>query len=220
MAINGKISVYCTNCSRTQGVFDGPMEALLKIAEMEHCKYCDQIFIVKKEYWYGYDWFEIPVDSSQPNSRSLQNESKMRKSNIIPFVSMSSDPADQEINNYVIGILKSLQIDYETGERYSKESIPEKVKNMIEESELFIGIIVRRDRIEGGGFTTTGWLLKELGLAQGCKKEVIAWVERGIKDIADLNYEKEIIYFDRTNLVDIQKATLKFLEALKEHKLL
>jgi hypothetical protein len=111
------------------------------------------------------------------------------KSVIVPFVSMSFDEADQDINYYVTGILKALQISFETGERYSKDSIPQKVQGRIRSSDLFIVVFVKRDRIESGGYTTPSWLLKELGIAQGAKKDVIAWVERGIKDIAGLNYE-------------------------------
>ena len=47
-------------------------------------------------------------------------------------------------------------------------------------------------------------------------------VEKGIdeKYSAGLNYGKEIIYFERDNLSEIERATIKFLEALKEHKLI
>jgi hypothetical protein len=141
------------------------------------------------------------------------------KSASVPFVSMSFDDSDREINEYFTSILKSLRIDFETGERYSKESIPEKVQSRIRSSDLFIIIFVRRDKIEGGGYTTPSWLLKELGLAQGARKDVIAFVERGIKDIAGLNYEKQVIYFERDSLQSVCKATLVFLEALKEHQL-
>jgi len=142
------------------------------------------------------------------------------KSIIIPFISMSFDESDQEINQYVTGILKALKIDFKTGERYSKESIPQKVQSRILNSDLFIIIFVKRDKIEGDGYTTPPWLLKELGIAQGAGKDIIAWVEKGIKDIAGLNYEKEVIYFERNNVKEIEKATIKFLEALKEHKLI
>jgi len=142
------------------------------------------------------------------------------KSTIVPFVSMSFDEKDQEINQYVMGILKALQIDFETGERYSKDSIPQKVQSRIRSSDLFIIIFVKRDKIESGGYTTPSWLLKELGIAQGSRKDIIAWVEEGIKDIAGLNYEKEVIYFERNNVKKIMNATIKFLEALKEHKLI
>ena len=145
------------------------------------------------------------------------------KSTIVPFVSISfDDETDRDINQYVMGILKALQIDFETGERYSKDSIPQKVQSRIRSSDLLIIIFVKRDKIESGGYTTPSWLLKELGIAQGARKDVIAWVEKGIKDedIAGLNYEKEVIYFERDNVKEIEKATIKFLEALKEHKLI
>ena len=141
------------------------------------------------------------------------------KSTVVPFVSMSFDESDQDINQYVTDILKALQIDFETGERYSKDSIPEKVRSRIRSSNLFISIFVKRDELKGGGYTTPPWLHKELGIAQEAQKDVIAWVERDIKDMAGLNYEKEIIYFER-DANGIKKATIKFLEALKEHKLI
>ena len=142
------------------------------------------------------------------------------KTSVIPFISMSFDDADKDINEYVTGMLKAFQIDFETGERYSKESIPQKVKSRIHSSDLLIIIFVKRDKLEGGGYTTHSWLLTELGIAQGARKDVIAWVERGIKDIAGLDYEKEVIYFVRDDVKEMEKATIKFLEALKEHKLI
>ncbi|MGQ9706043.1 MAG: hypothetical protein ACUVWP_03440 [bacterium] len=53
------------------------------------------------------------------------------------------------------------------------------------------------------------WLIKELGITQGARKDVIAWVEKGIKDIDGLNYEKEVIYFDRDDLKEIKKSNNK-----------
>lgn len=153
------------------------------------------------------------------NFWGLDEIETMTKSKIVPFVSMSFDESDENINEYFTNILEALQIDYETGERYSKESIPQKVQSRIRSSDLFIVIFVKRDKIETGGYTTPSWLLKELGIAQGARKDVIALVERDIKDIAGLDYEKEVIYFERDNIKGIEKATIKFLEALNEHKL-
>jgi len=144
---------------------------------------------------------------------------KIAKPAIVPFVSLSFEEQDRRINEYVTGILGALRIDFETGERYSKDSIPEKVQSRIRSSDLFITIFVKRDKIESDGYTTPAWLLKELGIAQGAGKGVIAWVEKDIKDIAGLNYEKEVIYFDRDNVKEMEHATIKFLEALKEHNL-
>ena len=142
------------------------------------------------------------------------------RSSSVPFVSMSFDESDHDVNDYFTGILASLSIDFETGERYSKDSIPQKVQSRIRSCDMFIVIFVRRDKIEGGGYTTPSWLLKELGIAQGAGKETIALVERGIKDIAGLDYEKQVIYFDRDNPTDMKKSTRVFLEALRAHGLI
>ena len=175
-----------------------------------HLKGCIAKLIVYKEkiqnFWLDPDEVVSTAKTASP-------------SKIIPFVSMSFDDADKDINEYVTGILKALQINYKTGERYSKESIPEKVQNRIRDSDLFIAIFVKRDKIESGDYTTSSWLLKELGIAQGALKDVIIWVEQGIKDTADLNYEKELIYFDRQDVQVMQRATITFLEALREHEL-
>jgi len=144
----------------------------------------------------------------------------VRKPPIVPFVALSFAGSDKRINGYVTSLFDTLQIKFVTGERYSRDSIPKKVRDRILNSDLFIVIFVRRDKISGGGYTTPSWLIKELGIAQGAKKDVIVWVEKGIKDIAGLNYEKEVIYFGRKNVGEIEKATIKFLEALKEHKLI
>ncbi len=56
---------------------------------------------------------------------------------------MSFEQADKEINDYVTGILEALKIKFETGDRYSKESIPDKVKNRIATSGLFIVVFVK-----------------------------------------------------------------------------
>jgi len=143
------------------------------------------------------------------------------RTSIVPFVSMSFDEADKDLNEYVTGVLNALQINFVTGEPYSKKSIPEKVKSRILGSDLIISIFVKRAKKEGGGYTAPSWLLKELGIAQGASKDIIAWVEQDIdpKELAGLNLEKEIIYFVRDDVKEMEKATIKFMEALKVHKL-
>ena len=83
-----------------------------------------------------------------------------------------------------------------------------------------IGIFTRREETKDGKYRTAEWLVKELGIATGAGKHVIALVEKGVGDIAGLKYEKEVIYFERNNAEEIQKATIKFLEALREHGLI
>lgn len=145
-----------------------------------------------------------------------------KKTKIIPFVSMSFSEPDRDINQYFIDILKALQIKFVTGERYSKDNIPEKVRKRITESDLVIIIFVKRDKLENGKYIPPSWLIKERGIAQGAGKDVIALVEDGIdkRYLAGLHSEKEIIYFEQNNVMAMRKATIRFMEALKEHKLI
>ena len=93
------------------------------------------------------------------------------------------------------------------------------MKNRIKRCDLLIGILVKRDETIDGRFKISEWLIKEIGIAQGAGKDVIVLVERGVEDLAGLRSEKEMIYFERNKVNEIQMATLKFLEALKEHDL-
>ena len=171
-----------------------------------------------------FDGFEKEVTNAMRilnlKKESLEFEKENINNKLIPFLSMSFDDNDTELNEYFKNILISLKIEFTTGERYSVRSIPEKVIKRIEDADVLIIVLVKREELKAGGYSTTGWLLKELGIALGSKKGLIALVENGIKDLGGLNMEKEIIYFSRDNLVEMQKATIKFLEALKEHKLI
>lgn len=147
----------------------------------------------------------------------LENKNRMKPKKT--FLALSFEDKDKKLNGYFKDILSALRIGYETGESYSKDTIPDKIKKRIESANILIAIFVRRYAISDGSFTTASWLTKELSYAQGKGKEVIALVEIGIKDIAGLNMEKEIIFFKRDNQTSMQEATIKFLQAIKEHEL-
>lgn len=147
-------------------------------------------------------------------ARCKKYNDKSNNSLITPFISMSFDKRDYDINNYFMSILKRLRIDFITGEKYCNVSIEEKVRNNIAKSKLFIGFFVARDMLENGKYITPEWLLKELNIALGYGIGIIALVERGVDDIAGLDQKKELIYFERNNANSIQEATLKFLDAL------
>lgn len=147
----------------------------------------------------------------------LQGEAASLKP--LVFVSKSFYSEDKGVNDYFEGILKALSIKFDTGERYSSNSIPQKVRDRIHDCDLMILILTHREKLESGGYTPPSWLIKEVGHAQQEDKPVIVLIEKGIRDDAGLKMEKELIYFERDNLYAMNKATIKFLEALKEHKL-
>lgn len=158
-----------------------------------------------------------PATSARQSGPSAGREDNAMRSIVRPFISISFDKEDQDINDYVKGILDALRIPYLTGERWSKDSIPDKVRKRILESDFLVSIFVKRGKLQDGGHTTPSWLVKEATIAEENGMSVVAWVECGITDIAGLDFEKELIYFDRDDVKSMQKATLKFLEALREH---
>jgi hypothetical protein len=135
----------------------------------------------------------------------------------LPFISMSFNDEDKDINEYFTGILDALQIKYKDAKRYSKKEIPVKVKEIIEECDLVIAIFVKKYETTTGKSIPSEWLTKEYGYSWGKEMDMIALVEEGMGDIAGLLGEREIIQFNRDDLQKMQKATIKFLEALEEH---
>lgn len=135
------------------------------------------------------------------------------------FVSKSFADEDKKVNSHFEAILKALKIEFETGERYSDDSIPQKVRDRIHNSDLMTLILTCREKLESGGYAPPSWLIKEVGHAQQEGKPVIVLIEKGIRDDASLKMEKELIYFERDNFDAMNRSTIKFLEALKEHKL-
>jgi len=182
-AMNFRIAVQVPPQIHPLAEFDPRVRVL---EYMEHINKCVTKLKVYREridnFW--------PSDEIETTSRT----------SIVPFVAMSFDGVDKDLNEYITGVLKALHINFVTGEPYSKKSIPEKVQERIANCGLIISIFVRRDEIKDGGYTTPPWLVGEVKYAQGKGKDVIAWVEKGIKDIAGLNLEKELIYFVRDDV--------------------
>ena len=163
------------------------------------------------------DEIDIAIETIE-NIWPDEEEDKTKKGHIpLPFVSISFTDKDKEINDYFTGLLKALSIEYLTGEPYSKKSVPEKVKSRIDKSDIVISILTRRHQIQGDKYTTSAWCIKEISYAQGKGKDAIIITEKNINEIAGLDYEKDIIYLDRKDIKSIQKATIKFIEALNEH---
>ncbi|MCL4447862.1 MAG: hypothetical protein M1163_05665 [Candidatus Thermoplasmatota archaeon] len=144
----------------------------------------------------------------EPSSFNLKeaNEGNNREGEgMTAFIAKSFHKEDESVNRYFEGILRALNVKFETGERYSKEC------------DVIIVVFVKRYQIIDGKFLPPSWLVREG--EQKEKKDLIALVEKGIEDLAGLETEKELIRFDRKDIDSMEESTIKFLEALKEHGL-
>jgi len=137
------------------------------------------------------------------------------------FVSKSFDHADREINTYFERLMLAAGIQIVTAQGYTDEPIPVRVERLLAECDFLVGIyVVRYEDTTQHRVVTSQWLMRETFTAHGQGKKFIALVERGVNDIAGLNIDKELIYFNRTELVSMLEATVTFIEALRWHKLL
>jgi len=137
------------------------------------------------------------------------------------FVSKSFDLADRELNGYFERLLGAAGIAIATAEDYTDEPIPVRVERILSECDFLVGIyVIKYEDTTKSKVVTSQWLMRETFTAHGQKKKFIALVEKGVNDVAGLNIDKELIYFDRNDLVSMKEATIKFVQALRWHKLI
>lgn len=155
------------------------------------------------------------LQASFPNIQETERELP------VAFISKSFDKQDEQINIYFESILSALNVRFITAKKYAGIPIEEKVRSCISNSDVLIGIyVVRYQDSKTQTKHTTEWLIREVGIAQGEGKGVIALVEKGISDVGGLKSTMELISFEQGNLQAMQVATIGFLQALKWHHLI
>jgi hypothetical protein len=125
------------------------------------------------------------------------------------FVGHSFDTADQRIVNLVTGTLNSLGIAVVTGRKPRAEKISDKVKQLIDEQFIFVGLFTRRAKLEGGmGWTTSPWVIDEKAYAIAKAKVIVLLIEEGIDSIGGLQGDLEYLSFSRRKLHDLMLGLL------------
>lgn len=134
------------------------------------------------------------------------------------FVSKSFNHKDRDINLYFEQIMKSVGIEIATAEDYTGETIPDRVERILHSCDFLVGIyVIRYEDSSNKKIVTSQWLMRETFTAHGQGKEFIALVEEGVTDIGGMDIDKELIYFKRDDIIMLQEATIKFLQALTWH---
>jgi hypothetical protein len=117
------------------------------------------------------------------------------------FVGHSFDPADQGIVNLVTGTLNSLGIAVVTGRKPRAEKISDKVKQLIDQQFIFVGLFTRRAKLEGGkGWATSPWVIDEKAYAIAKGKVIVLLTEEGVDSIGGLQGDLEYLPFSRRKL--------------------
>lgn len=132
------------------------------------------------------------------------------------FVSKSFDFQDREVNSYFERIMEAVGIEIATAEDFTGETIPERVERILSECNFLVGIyVIRYEDPTRRKIVTSQWLMRETFTAHGQGKQFIAIVEDGVSEIAGLEIDKELIFFQRNSIISMQEATIKFLQALR-----
>jgi len=117
------------------------------------------------------------------------------------FVGQSFAVADEKVNKLVHDVLESIAIKPFTGEKPKADLISEKVRRLIDEQPLFVGIFTRRDKIaRKNEWTTSAWVIDEKAYAHGRQKRLILLKERGVGSIGGIQGDYEYIEFARDSL--------------------
>jgi hypothetical protein len=117
------------------------------------------------------------------------------------FVGHSFEVNDNIIAKTVVELLDGIGVVAVTGEKPKAEKISDKVKDLIESQEIFIGIFTRRDKIQGRKeWTTTSWVLEEKAYAVAKKKRLIMLREDGVGSIGGIHGDHEYISFARDDI--------------------
>ncbi|MBN2129255.1 MAG: tetratricopeptide repeat protein [Sedimentisphaerales bacterium] len=128
------------------------------------------------------------------------------------FVGHSFSESDVEVVDFFKSLLAELCVRCLSGEEAQAKSVSEKVKQRIKEAELFVGILTRRDKMEGKDeWSTSPWVVEEKAHAQAIGKKLILLKEVGVSQIGGLQGDYEYVEFDRSCL---HKAAIRLIQTI------
>ncbi len=129
------------------------------------------------------------------------------------FIGQSFLPADMIVNDCVKQGLEIIGMQVTTGEKPKADIISAKVKKSIEDSDIFVGIFTRRDKIaRKNEWTTSSWVIDEKAYAVGKGKKLILFKENGVNTIGGIQGDYEYLEFSRDSLQNMLIKQLKLFE--------
>jgi hypothetical protein len=129
------------------------------------------------------------------------------------FVGQSFAQNDKRINDAVLDVLRAIGLRVITGDRPQAGLISEKVKNLIDEQTIFVGIFTRRDKIaRKPEWTTSPWVIDEKAYALGRRKRLILLKESGVGSIGGIQGDYEYVEFSRDAIERIPTKLLQIFD--------
>ena len=152
----------------------------------------------------------LPLKQMRGKTSAIKTRSFSPAAENTVFVGQSFDPSDSHVNSSIGDVLTALGLTVVTGERPRADKISEKVKSLIEQQSIFVGIFTRRDKIaRKAEWATSTWVIDEKAYAVGLQKPLILLKEQGVTSIGGIQGEYEYIEFSRDAL---ELAVLKLIK--------
>jgi hypothetical protein len=132
------------------------------------------------------------------------------------FLSGSFSQEDKTVFEWFRKIAEAVELEVITGEEPSVSPLAETVKSLIRDSDGFIALLTRRDKIEGSAeWRPPTWVEQEIALAYSMNKPMTVFVEKGVKveglDPHVAKYER----FAREDLSAAAPTAVRYLTELK-----
>ncbi len=129
------------------------------------------------------------------------------------FVGHSFSANDKKMNHCITQTLTALRINVVTGEKPKADIISEKIKRLIEDQYLFVGVFTCRDKIaRKNEWTTSSWVIDEKAYAVAKQKKLILFRETGVVSIGGLQGDYEFIEFSRNRLENLVVRLVEILD--------
>lgn len=160
----------------------------------------------------------IPIKQARgrtaiPANQAIQVTTVVRSA----FVGQSFLPGDKRVNQCVADTLDALGIKAVTGEKPKADSISEKVKQLIEEQSVFVGIFTRRDKIaRKNEWTTSAWVIDEKAYALGRQKRLILLKEQGVGSVGGIQGDYEYLEFSRESLESLPISLIRLFDLINK----
>lgn len=163
-------------------------------------RYDAEINAILKEYSLG---VVVPMKARRdaPAIAPAPAPRKKQPSTLTAFVGHSFASADEDVSSFVMGMLEALGVSVESGTKPRADRISDKVKSLIDQQEIFVGIFTRRDRLAGKEqWTTTEWVIDEKAYAYAKDKILVLLKEDGVGSIGGIQGDYEYLPFSRESL--------------------
>ena len=130
------------------------------------------------------------------------------------FIGRSFKDEDATLIRQIVEIIESHDIECIDAKPAKSMPVDEKITELIEDCEIFVGIFTRdapickeekktkwycKPRNENTIYTTSNWVIQESGFALGKDRELILLIENGVCDLPKLQGNFEYISFDRSS---------------------